>query len=101
MIGSGHAGRAHPAESKSRSNWYSHGVGLRGMRERVAQLGGQLKIDSDTDATAIVWPFLVRLPLPPKASPRATAQINNSRIGFRRFLPIVNFSDESSPRFSA
>jgi signal transduction histidine kinase len=48
------AGRGIPAEKQEQIKFgIRTGVGLRGMRERVAQLGGQLKIDSDTSGTAI------------------------------------------------
>jgi signal transduction histidine kinase len=43
------------------------GVGLRGMRERVAELGGLLKIESDTGGTT-VFVFLPCGPVPVTAT---------------------------------
>jgi signal transduction histidine kinase len=47
----------------------SPGVGLRGMKERLAQLGGNLEINSNGNGTAIV----ARLPVAATASKSATA----------------------------
>jgi signal transduction histidine kinase len=56
------AGHGIPAEKQEQIKFgIRTGVGLRGMRERVAQLGGQLKIDSDTSGTVIA----VTLPCTP------------------------------------
>lgn len=49
------------AEIQSRGS----GVGIRGMRERVRQFQGQMKIESGASGTHIV----VRLPIPPSLSP--------------------------------
>lgn len=55
-------GRGMPVEKQEQIKFgIRTGVGLRGMRERVAQLGGQLTIDSDTTGTAIA----VTLPCTP------------------------------------
>ncbi len=43
-----------PERQKELMSGIRMGVGLRGMRERVAQLGGELKIDSDNNGTSIV-----------------------------------------------
>jgi signal transduction histidine kinase len=49
------AGPGMPAEKQEQIKLgIRTGVGLRGMRERVAQLGGQLKIESDAGGTTVV-----------------------------------------------
>jgi signal transduction histidine kinase len=40
------------------------GVGIRGMRERVRQVGGQLMIESNALGTTISATFLMETPLP-------------------------------------
>jgi signal transduction histidine kinase len=63
-------GRGIPAEKQEQIKYgIRTGVGLRGMRERVAQLGGQLKIDSDTSGTAIA----VTLPYAPTPATEGVA----------------------------
>lgn len=64
------AGRGIPVEKQEQIKFgIRTGVGLRGMRERVAQLGGQLKIDSDTSGTAIA----VTLPCTPAPAAEGVA----------------------------
>jgi signal transduction histidine kinase len=64
------AGRGFPVEKQEQIKFgIRTGVGLRGMRERVAQLGGQLKIDSDTSGTAIA----VTLPCTPNPATEGVA----------------------------
>ncbi len=64
------AGGGIPAEKQEQIKYgIRTGVGLRGMRERVAQLGGQLKIDSDTNGTAIA----VTLPCTPAPATEGVA----------------------------
>ena len=60
------AGRGIPAEKQQQIKLgIRTGVGLRGMRERVTQMGGQLKIESDSSGTTVLA-TLPRLPPPPK-----------------------------------
>lgn len=62
------AGRGIPGDKQQQIKFgIRTGVGLRGMRERVAQLGGQLKIESDTGGTIV----LVTLPCGPVPVPVA------------------------------
>jgi signal transduction histidine kinase len=64
------AGRGIPVEKQEQIKFgIRTGVGLRGMRERVAQLGGQLKIDSDTSGTSIA----VTLPYAPAPATEGVA----------------------------
>lgn len=52
------AGRGIPAEKQKQIKLGMRtGVGLRGIRERVTQLGGQLEIESDSGGTAILAKF--------------------------------------------
>ena len=52
------AGRGIPAEMQQQIRMgIRTGVGLRGMRERVAQMGGRLQIESDANGTAILATF--------------------------------------------
>jgi signal transduction histidine kinase len=51
-------GRGIPADmQKQIKTGIRTGVGLRGMRERVAQMGGQLEIESDAKGTAVLASF--------------------------------------------
>lgn len=55
-------GRGIPADMQQQiKTGIRTGVGLRGMRERVAQMGGQLEIESDAKGTAVLASF-PRLP---------------------------------------
>jgi signal transduction histidine kinase len=64
------AGRGIPSEKQEQIKYgIRTGVGLRGMRERVAQLGGKLKIDSDTGGTAIA----ITLPCTPASATEGVA----------------------------
>jgi signal transduction histidine kinase len=59
------AGKGIPLEKQpALDSWGRLGVGFRGMRERIAQLGGNLDIRSDGKGTAVV----ATLPLEPAAS---------------------------------
>ena len=60
-------GKGLPAEKISDSG--SPGVGLRGMKERLAQLGGTLEINSNGNGTAIV----AKIPVAAAAAKSATA----------------------------
>jgi signal transduction histidine kinase len=52
------AGRGIPAEKQQQIKLgIRTGVGLRGMRERVAQMGGTFKIDSDSSGTTVLATF--------------------------------------------
>lgn len=52
------AGRGIPAEKQQQIKFgLRTGVGLRGIRERVTQMGGQLQIESDSRGTAILATF--------------------------------------------
>jgi signal transduction histidine kinase len=52
------AGRGIPAEKQQQIKLgLRAGVGLRGIRERVIQMGGQLEIESDSSGTAILATF--------------------------------------------
>ena len=42
------------------------GVGLRGMRERIYQLGGNLNVKSNGDGTTIIATFPLQTPPPPR-----------------------------------
>ncbi|MGB2607098.1 MAG: response regulator [Candidatus Sulfotelmatobacter sp.] len=58
-------GRGIPAEKQQQIKLgIRTGVGLRGMRERITQMGGELKIESDSSGTTI----LATLPCAPVAS---------------------------------
>ncbi len=57
----------------------AQGVGIRGMRERVLQLGGNLKIDSQPGGTRI----LVTFPLQPQAGAGENADIEATEIRTR------------------
>jgi signal transduction histidine kinase len=50
------------------------GVGLRGMRERIRQMGGQLAVRSNADGTQIS----ATLPVEPSASPLESARVSQS-----------------------
>jgi PAS domain S-box-containing protein len=53
-------GRGIPAEKQSSAPGnYAMGVGLRGMRERILQLGGNLQVKSDDGGTTVVVTFPV------------------------------------------
>ena len=52
-------GKGIPAERLAEIQSRGSGVGIRGMRERVSQLNGQMQIESDGQGTAIVF----RLPV--------------------------------------
>jgi signal transduction histidine kinase len=53
-------GRGIPAENQSSvPGNYAMGVGLRGMRERILQLGGNLQVKSDDGGTTVVVTFPV------------------------------------------
>jgi signal transduction histidine kinase len=56
------SGRGMPAQVLDRISRYRGGVGLAGMRERVAELGGSFEIDSGSRGTElrVVLPFLGR-----------------------------------------
>jgi signal transduction histidine kinase len=66
-------GSGMPREKLTEVQSGGHGVGLRGMRERVRQFHGEMRIESDISGTRI----LVSLPLP-KAGQEATMIISTS-----------------------
>ena len=53
-------GRGIPAEKLARIQTSGSGVGIRGMRERLRQFGGEMAIDSNGDGTT----FVVTIPAP-------------------------------------
>jgi PAS domain S-box-containing protein len=55
------------------------GLGLRGMRERIQQLGGRLEIDSNKKGARIVAVLPVTAPAPPEKSQSLSAQRTVSR----------------------
>jgi signal transduction histidine kinase len=55
------------------------GLGLRGMRERIQQLGGRLEIDSNKKGARIVAVLPVTAPAPPEKSQPLSAQHTVSR----------------------
>jgi len=58
-------GKGIGAEKQSQFTSAGHtGVGIRGMRERVRQLGGSLQIDSNGNGTRVV----ARFPIPDRSS---------------------------------
>jgi PAS domain S-box-containing protein len=63
------SGRGIPAEKLAEINAGGTSVGVVGMRERVKQLKGEMKIDSDSNGTTV----FVRLPVPHAAPVAATA----------------------------
>lgn len=55
-------GKGIPAKRLAEIQTYVAGVGIRGMRERVSQLNGEMKIESDGGGTTIVFLFPLREP---------------------------------------
>jgi signal transduction histidine kinase len=54
-----------PEKQEQLSSTGAPGVGIRGMRERLRQLGGTLEINSNGTGTVVI----VRLPVPDSSSP--------------------------------
>ena len=63
-----------PEKREEMSSSGTPGVGVRGMRERLRQLGGTLEIDSSSSGTAIV----VRLPIAETLSPANAVEVTDT-----------------------
>ena len=86
------AGRGIPVEKQQQIKLgIRTGVGLRGMRERVTQMGGHLEIESDSGGTAILATFPA---LPPSPNQRSRARSSL----FRRHLSRANHRESRSTR---
>jgi PAS domain S-box-containing protein len=68
------AGKGIPAEAQtSLSSGKLSGVGLRGMHERLRQMGGQLDVQSDANGTLVVATLPIEIVAPKKATASATS----------------------------